>query len=85
MRLAPNVVVVEEYETVYLIPPLHPPLRLNRPGVALYRRLLAANSIEVLVEQHAMAEQIDMAEAAEEIRAFLNTLTQANCHFAESC
>ena len=77
--LATDVILVEENRTLYLIPPSHPPIRLNKPGTRLYRRIISTATLSDAITQHAIAENIDVHDAAQEIISFVATLTDSGC------
>jgi hypothetical protein len=84
LNISSDVLIVEENGAIYLIPRARPPLRLNRPAAALYRRLTIAPSIQHAINDHSETEKLELSEADEEVRAFLAMLENAGCSIFNS-
>ena len=70
-RPAADVLVVEEHGTVYLIPPLKPPLRLNRTASELWHLIGGGATLAQVVEQYAAEFSCSAGEAQAEVFPFI--------------
>jgi hypothetical protein len=68
--------VVEEHGTVYLIPPVGRPLRLNRSASGLWRMLAEGRPRDEVVDRHAVDSGCDVATARDEIEQLIASLCE---------
>lgn len=74
IRLRHDVLVVEEQETVYLIPRSAPPVRLNHAATRLWRYFQQFTSISVVVKKYSDDLCIPSSQAMLETQEFVRWL-----------
>lgn len=71
LRKRPGIVTVEEQGTIYIIPPLHAPIRLNAAATLVWRLAVAGAPVARIAQRYGTATSSSAAESGVTVDDFL--------------
>jgi hypothetical protein len=74
--IAPEIHVVEEFGSVYVIPPMQAPIRFNLSGSLIWRLATTTPGVDDVVAEYARHYECAPDEVAAEVRPFLDDMVR---------